>query len=79
VGRVLGLSSLLRVDAATELLDFSFFKSTKKKAAPHIVKKKAINGFAPMKYNSQVTVVPGKSLCMLRQQIPQLFLVLQRF
>jgi hypothetical protein len=24
--------------------------STKKKAAPHIVKKKAINGFAPMKY-----------------------------
>jgi hypothetical protein len=36
--------------------------STKKKAAPHIVKKKAINGFAPMKYNLKVTVVPGKLL-----------------
>jgi hypothetical protein len=32
--------------------------STKKKAAPHIDKKKAINGFAPMKYNHKVTVVP---------------------
>jgi hypothetical protein len=36
--------------------------STKEKAAPHVVKKKAINSFAPMKYNRKVTVVPGKSL-----------------
>ena len=36
--------------------------STKKKAAPHVVKKKAINGSAPMEYNCKVTVVPGKSL-----------------
>ena len=36
--------------------------SSDKKAAPHSVKKKAINGFAPMKYNRKVTVVPGKSL-----------------
>ena len=36
--------------------------STKKKAAPHIVEKKAINGLAPMKYNRKVTVIPGKSL-----------------